>query len=381
MHALPVVVAVLVGLAACTEGGPSAAPATTAPALTQTPTPEPARVATLAIVGDLMLGRRVGEAIADDPAAPLRPTAKRLSAADLTIGTFEATLSRLGRPTQGDDSFSADPAVLEGLKLAGFDLFSLANNHVGDFGDRSLLDTVRRLRAAGFATVGAGADAAEARAPAVLEANGLRIGVLAFNAIGETPRAGPSRPGAVTLAMQPRLGNLNDGDLTAMTDAIRDLDADTDAVLVLPHWGDQYTPVAVPDQRRVARALVGAGADLVVGSHPHVVQGADSAPGPDGPGFIAYSLGNYVFDMDFSVPTQQGAILELDLGGRSAGRGGPVRRLRALPDRSGLRAASAEFGFGPGPRDPRPDPGQQRRDVHPTGPVSHSHTRRPTRSS
>lgn len=275
----------------------------------------PTAVGTVSIVGDLMLGRRVGAAIADDPTAPLRPTARRLAGADLTIGTFEATLSRFGPPTQGSDSFSADPAVLDGLKLAGFDLLSLANNHVGDFGDRSLVQTVNRLRAEGFATVGAGANAAAAREPVVLEAGGLRIGVLAFNSIGETRRAGPDRPGAVTLAMQPRLADLDPDDLAAMTEAIDDLAARADAVLVVPHWGDQYTPVAVPDQRRVARALVRAGADLVVGSHPHVVQGVDNPAGPAGPGFVAYSLGNYVFDMDFSVPTQQGVILELTLWG------------------------------------------------------------------
>jgi poly-gamma-glutamate capsule biosynthesis protein CapA/YwtB (metallophosphatase superfamily) len=275
----------------------------------------PTAVATLSIVGDLMFGRRVGEAIADDPAAPLRPTARRLAGADLTIGTFESTLSRLGPRTQGDDSFSADPAVLEGLTLAGFDLLSLANNHVGDFGRRSLVQTVDRLRAGGFATVGAGADVARAREPAVLEANGLRIGVLAFNAIGETPRARADRPGAVTLAMQPRLGDLDGDDLLAMTAAIDELEQSVDLVLVLPHWGDQYTPVAVRDQRRVGQALVAAGADMVVGSHPHVVQGLDDP----GEGLVAYSLGNYVFDMDFSVPTEQGVILEFTLWGGPSG--------------------------------------------------------------
>ena len=286
----------------------------------------PGAVVTMSLVGDLMLGRRVGTSIRNDPAAPLRPTAGRLAGADLTIGTFESTLSRFGPPTQ-NDAFSADPEVLAGLELAGFDLLSLANNHVGDFGARSLVDTVRRLQRAGFATVGAGADAAEARKPVVLEANGLRIGVLAFNSIGETPRARPNRPGAVTLAMQPRLGNLDRDDLAAMTGAIRDLGETADAVLVLPHWGEQYTPVAVRDQRRVARALVDAGADLVIGSHPHVVQGVDAA----GSSFIAYSLGNYVFDMDFSIPTQQGVILEVTLWGGPGGA--KVMAAEAVPYR------------------------------------------------
>lgn len=282
-------------------------------------------VVTLAIVGDVMLARRVGAAIGDDPAAPLRPTARRLAGADLTIGTLESTLSRLGPPTQGNDSFGADPAVLAGLELAGFDLLSLANNHVGDYGSRSLVQTVERLRDSGFATVGAGANAEQAGEPAMLEANGVRIGVLAFNSIGETPRPGPDRPGAVALAMQPRLGELDRSDLAAMTRAVGDLAARTDTVLVLPHWGDQYTPVAVRDQQRVGRALVDAGADLVVGSHPHVVQGAYLHKGK----LIAHSLGNFVFDMDFSIPTQQGAILEVTLWG------GQVKAAQFVPYRIG----------------------------------------------
>ncbi|WP_019877386.1 CapA family protein [Sporichthya polymorpha] len=324
---------VLGSVGACSDEGtgtlPAPAATATVPGASATPAGTTVREARLAIVGDVMLGRRVGAAIRDDPAGPLRPTATRLAGADLTIGTFESTLSRLGRPTQGEDSFSADPAVLDGLELAGFDLLSLANNHVGDFGARSLVDTVRRLRAAGFATVGAGADAADAREPVVLEANGLRVGVLAFNAIGETPRVGERRPGAVTLAMQPRLGDLSETDLRAMTDAIRDLDARTDAVLVLPHWGEQYTHVPVRDQRRVARALVAAGADLVVGSHPHVVQAAERI----GSSFVAYSLGNFVFDMDFSVPTQQGVILEVTL--RALDGDATVDRTTFVPYRIG----------------------------------------------
>ena len=89
------------------------------------------KVTTMTVVGDIMVARRVGQAIAGDPRRPFRPLAKRLAGADITVGNLESTLSTDGSPTQGGDSFGARPRVLRGLDFAGFDLVSLANNHVG----------------------------------------------------------------------------------------------------------------------------------------------------------------------------------------------------------------------------------------------------------
>lgn len=107
--------------------------------------------------------------------------------------------------------------------------------------------------------------------------------------------------------MQPRTGPLDQSDLARMTSAIGRLARRVDVVVVLPHWGDQYTHTPVPDQRRVGRALVDAGADIVVGGHPHWVQGVQQRHGVP----IVHSLGNFVFDMDFSVPTQQGVTVDV----------------------------------------------------------------------
>jgi poly-gamma-glutamate synthesis protein (capsule biosynthesis protein) len=275
----------------------------------QAPGPDPGPVTTVVVTGDLMMGRRVGERLADagDPAAALRPTARRLARHDLTVGNLESTLSKAGAPRQGGDSFGASPSVRAGLRLAGFDVLSLANNHTGDYGPVALTRTVRRLRAGGFAPVGAGADLAAASRPVVVERSGVRFGVVAFDAIGETPAATAQRPGALRLRMQPRTGPLVRSDLDRVAGIVGELRDRVDVVLVLPHWGTQYTTETVRDQRRVARALVRAGADVVVGGHPHWVQGIESLPG----GLVAYSLGNFVFDMDFSRRTQEGIVLEL----------------------------------------------------------------------
>ncbi len=267
---------------------------------------EPPTVTTMTIVGDIMLGRGVGAATPNDPGSALQPLTRRLAAADLTIGNLESTLSKDGPPQQGGDSFDADPRVVGALTDAGFDLLSLGNNHTGDFGDRALRQTVARLDASAIERVGAGVDRRDAWQPAVFEHVGVRFGFVAFNAIGETPRATPNSPGAAEVRMQPRTGPINQADLRRVTRAVSRLDRQVDVVVVLPHWGDQYTAEPVADQRTVGAALIDAGADIVVGGHPHWVQGIDVHDRQ----LIVNSLGNFVFDMD-TVQTNQGVMLEL----------------------------------------------------------------------
>ncbi|HET6652176.1 MAG TPA: CapA family protein [Nocardioides sp.] len=266
----------------------------------------PPRPTTLTVVGDVMLGRGVASAAAGDHGRQLRPTAARLRAADVTVGNLESTLSRAGAPRQGGDSFAADPAVGPALADAGFDVLSLANNHAGDFGPLALRQTVTRLEAAGLTPFGAGRNLAAARRPAIVEVRGTRFGFVGFNAIGETPEAGPRTTGAVSVSMPPRTGPLDARELDRFLGDVRRLDDRVDVVVALPHWGTQYTNRPEPVQRRVARELVAAGVDLVVGGHPHWVQGVSTV----GEALVAQSLGNFVFDMDFMTETMLGVVLE-----------------------------------------------------------------------
>jgi len=268
---------------------------------------EPAPPAEVTVVGDIMMGRDVGDLLAahGDLGAPLRPLQRRLARADLTIGNLESTLSSDGVPQQ-DDSFVADPDVLHPLHGAGFDVLSLANNHTGDFGERAFRQTLRRVDASTIQRVGAGLDRERAWRPVVVRRAGIRFGLVAFNAIGETPAASPRTPGVAQIRMQPRTGQLNAADLGRATRAIRSLQGRADVVIVLPHWGDQYTNEPVADQRRVGGALLDAGADIVVGGHPHWVQGVQVHRGE----LVVHSLGNFVFDMDSYLETQEGVMFE-----------------------------------------------------------------------
>jgi poly-gamma-glutamate capsule biosynthesis protein CapA/YwtB (metallophosphatase superfamily) len=282
------------------------------------PVPE---VTTLAVVGDIMLGRRVGDRHRDDPGAPLIPLAKRLAAAEITAGNFESTLSADGSPTQGGDSFAASPRVGLGLRTAGFDLVSLANNHVGDYGDRALRQTLSHFKVAGIKTVGAGRNMAAARRPVIIERDGVRIGFLAVDSIGETPAATRDRAGTNRLNMPPRTGPLNSSQLRRISSDIRALSRRVDVAVVLTHWGTQYTHRPEPSQRVAARAFADSGADLVIGGHPHWVQGVEMA----GSAVVVHSLGNFIFDMDFQTETREGIFVEIVLWG------GAVKAVEPVP--------------------------------------------------
>jgi poly-gamma-glutamate capsule biosynthesis protein CapA/YwtB (metallophosphatase superfamily) len=310
--------AAILAMTACTGGAPGAEPAPS----TDRPTPQgetrepkdpparepepPARepLTTLTVVGDIMLGRGVATQPGGAPAR-LGPMTRHLRSADVTVGNLESTLSDAGSPRQGSDSFHAPPDVLGVLARAGVDALSLANNHTGDYGERALLETVAAFRGRRIRAFGAGRDLRAASRPVVLSRNGVRFGFLGFNAIGETPRVTARTPGALSVRMPPRTGPLDQGDLAHVLRTVRDLARQVDVVVVVPHWGTQYTHTAEPVQSLVGRRLVDAGADLVVGGHPHWVQGLERYDGA----VVAHSLGNFVFDMDFMEQTMEGVTL------------------------------------------------------------------------
>ena len=229
-------------------------------------------------------------------------TAGFLRAADVTVGSLDASLSDAGQPIGCTPTFSllAPARSIEGLTFAGFDVLTVASNHAKDCGaaacgDRAFLETLANLEAAGIAAVGGGRNLAEARSGRVLTVNGVRFAFLGYDEVAASDYgAGEDRAGTAPLVF----GTLGEDVARARLAA--------DVVIVLNHWGVEYTPVPTERQRRLAREGVGAGATLVVGNHPHVVQSVEFLDG----GFVAYALGNFVFDQDWSLETQQGVVLE-----------------------------------------------------------------------
>ncbi|MGH2521996.1 MAG: CapA family protein [Anaerolineales bacterium] len=291
---------------------PPTATATLTPTVTPTPTDTPSPTATLPpvvhfmAVGDVMLARTIGDRIlAEGPAAPFAGVLPILNEADLLVANLECAISERGELQPKAYTFRAPPIAAESLALAGIDVVSLANNHALDYGFDALADTLQLLGERQIAGVGAGPNDAAAHAPVIVERNGLRVAFLAYVDVPVESRsgfdtrvwiAGPNSPG-VAWAEPDRIA----ADVAAAK-------AQADVVIVLLHTGLESRTEVTAGQRTLAHAAVDAGAALVLGAHPHVLQGVESYNG----GLIAYSLGNFVFD-DFTFPENYSAIFTATL--------------------------------------------------------------------
>ena len=166
-------------LAACSSG--ESTPPIIQLAATSTPTTPPSGVIRIAAVGDVMLGRTVGDAVArQGTGAVFAALAAATAAADIAFANLEVALTVRGTPADKDFTFRAPPSSADALTSAGFDIVSVSNNHSLDYGPEGLTDTLAALQARGIAATGAGPTLADALRPATLTAEGLRIAVLAF---------------------------------------------------------------------------------------------------------------------------------------------------------------------------------------------------------
>lgn len=251
----------------------------------------------LVFAGDLMLDDGPGRLIAAG-GDPLAPFDALLRQADVRIGNLECPVAASGTPLPNKIySFRADPATLRVLQ-GRFDALSVANNHAGDQGSAAFVETLERVRAAGIAPFGGGRDLREAHRPLWIERAGLRIALLAYDEFKPRSfRAGPSTPGVAW-----------SDDLQVVADIRAARQAGADVVIPFMHWGWEREPEAGERQRRLARRMIEAGADAVVGGHPHVTQGADLVAGRP----VVWSLGNFVFDgfEDFA-PARRGWLLRM----------------------------------------------------------------------
>lgn len=240
---------------------------------------------TVVAVGDLLFDSAPKRLInAEGGKAPFTKVAKRLKVADVAVGNLECPISTRGTALAGKTfTFRGTPKALTGLKYAGFDLLSLANNHVKDYGSGALADTFGYLKRNGLSYAGAGRDKKAAFKPVIIERKGAKIAYLAFSEIGPSSFAATSSRSGTAF--------VTTGNFAAVTKAIKAATKQADYVIVSFHWGIEkdYTPTG--RQVREGRAAITAGADMVLSHHPHVIQGVEFYK----KGLIAYSLGNFVF--------------------------------------------------------------------------------------
>ena len=256
-------------------------------------------------VGDIMLDDTPGQVVAAGR-DPFAAVADLLRDADYRIGNLECPIATVGQPMESKIySFRAHPRVLPMLERY-IDAVSVANNHSGDYGKAAFLETLAQLDSKGILHFGGGANATSAHRPLWLERNGLRIAVLGYNEF--KPRSFEAG------AMTPGIAWSEDSHVVSDIRAARK--AGADVVIPFMHWGWERETTPSERQRKLARKMIDAGADIVVGSHPHVVQGAEIYKGKP----IIYSLGNFIFDSFTTPVTTLGWTLHLtlDKGGVAA---------------------------------------------------------------
>ncbi|MEO8230056.1 MAG: CapA family protein [Chloroflexota bacterium] len=293
---------------------------------------DPTRTWTIVAGGDIMLDRGVAKVVKvqgkgadfpfdggtatitgrtccsalDNPVPTTRRTGARgavrrlLTGADLAVANFENPAPDVFRYHTTGTVFSADPKLIAGLDRAGIDVVSLGNNHIRDAGAQGILDTIKNLKKYGIKSTGAGANVAAARKPAVVDVNGARVAILGYDTIARYYAAGPSKAGSAQLSPA-----------AVRADIKKARAAGADIVIVYPHWGTEYTPRPFASQQTLARAVIDAGADMVIGNHAHWVGAMEVYKGRP----IWYALGNFVFDQDWSEPTMEGITLELTFRG------------------------------------------------------------------
>lgn len=288
----------------------------------------------LVATGDILMSRCTLTAIraTGDWASPLRsPVGDFLVAADIAVGSLDGSIQDIAEPygCVSTTNLTSPPEVIAALTHAGFDVLTVATNHAFDCADagcgaRAMLRTIELLRAAGIATVGGGNDLAEALQPAIIEVNGVRFGFLGFDDIAaEDIGATDTEPGTAPLddsyadeqSTPPREPAFYKPasmlSLERFSAAIRALREQADVVVVLVQSGYEDTHTPSPRSIKALRAAADAGADLVVGNQAHWVQAAEVRDGA----FIAYALGNFIFDQVWTPEHTQGYLLEATFHG------------------------------------------------------------------
>jgi poly-gamma-glutamate capsule biosynthesis protein CapA/YwtB (metallophosphatase superfamily) len=246
---------------------------------------------TIGLLGDVMLGRKVAEALAVTPAAEVWSSGVRDACADCdaVVVNLECCVSERGAPTRliprKPYFFRAPPSAVDAMRAIGTTLAGLANNHALDFGEEALVNTLAHLEGEGIAPVGAGATIDEARRGVVVQAGPLRLAVLALSDHPRKYAAGAGRPGIAH-------ADLHRGLPEWVTAELRRLRSEADAVIAFLHWGPNMTTGPARWQRDRSRELLAGGADAVAGHSAHVFHGVElTSSGP-----VLYDLGDALDD-------------------------------------------------------------------------------------
>ena len=257
----------------------------------------------VAIVGDMEVNRKDPEQVFDKVNPELRK-------ADIRFGGLEAPLSERGSPVGGKIIMRHDPKMVAGYLAGGFEVVAFASNHCLDYGMEPFLDTLDLLDRHRIRYVGAGRNIEEARKPAIIEKKGTRVGFLSYLLLVPLGwGAHPARAGIAPIREDALYGPpyVNEEDLEAMIQDIERTRPSVDVLVASYHWGASQSRTLTLSQKATAHAAIDAGADLVIGRHPHILQGIEVYKGKA----IFYALGNFALDHahPMFLPTVKESIL------------------------------------------------------------------------
>ena len=280
---------------------PGRVPDQAAPAGKAAPAERPAGPVTLRFAGDVNV-EGSASALLDRGEQALRPL---LSDADVTMVNLETAVTERGSRAPKQFTFRAPVRTLDVLSRSGVDVASLANNHGMDYGADGLTDTLAAAADSDVAMIGIGGDEASAYAPEIVTVRGQRIAFLAATQVLDSSLA------EAWTARGSEGGLASAVDSRRLLEEVRRVRADADTVVVYLHWGQERNPCPLPRQGVLARELVEAGADVIVGGHAHVLLGG----GFLGPAYVDYGLGNFVFSTR-TAQTSRTGVLTLTVEGR-----------------------------------------------------------------
>lgn len=276
---------------------PTPSPKPTPVPATPSPSPTPAiRQLRLVAVGDIMLGRNVGKRLEAKPNKYLyafKDVASYLKKGDITFANLESplTFNTHGLSKAHKIVLKASPNAKTALVDGGFDIVSLANNHMMDYYDTGLFDTMKALKEAGIAFSGGGRNLDEARKPSILEKNGLKIAFLSYTDMAEGVYVGDP---SIRYAAGKNSSGVAPRRLEMIREDIRKIRKDVDLIAISLHWGVEETFTVTPAMVEFAHQLLDEGADMILGHHPHQFQGMELYKGKP----VFYSMGNFIFDQN-----------------------------------------------------------------------------------
>ncbi len=222
-----------------------------------------------------------------------------LNNSDVLFGNLESVISDKGNNVGSIYSFRADPKSMEGLIYSGFNIISIANNHSFDYTREAFKDSLIRLQEVGILYTGGGFSEEEAYSPTIKELKGTRIGFLGYTSVGSSNwEAKENSPGIAWIDRY---------QMDKLESQVAEARNKVDFLIVSFHFGQEYQKDPSDDQIIMAETAIDSGASLVIGHHPHVLQPLIEYNN----GWIAYSLGNFVFDQNFSKETMSAAILKV----------------------------------------------------------------------